>query len=98
MVRPVVLSEAAVRQFRALPKAHQRAVKNGIRVHLEENDAAAETRNKFRLRRPSPHADYELRLGDVRGFYRVRDEIIEVVLIGEKRGHRLRIGGVEFEI
>jgi mRNA-degrading endonuclease RelE of RelBE toxin-antitoxin system len=97
-VRRVVLSDIAVRLFRALPKAQQPAVKNGIRVHLQENDPTEESRNKFRLRRASPHAEYELRLGDFRVFYRVRDEIVEVVLIGEKRGNRLLIGGEEFEI
>jgi hypothetical protein len=39
-----------------------------------------------------------LRLGEVRVFYRVRDEIVEVVLIGQKRGNRLLIGGEEFEL
>jgi mRNA-degrading endonuclease RelE of RelBE toxin-antitoxin system len=39
-----------------------------------------------------------LRLGDVRVFYRIRDETVEVVLIGERRGNRLLIGSEEFEI
>jgi mRNA-degrading endonuclease RelE of RelBE toxin-antitoxin system len=98
MVRRAVLSDAAVRLFRALPKAQQPVVKDGIRVHLQENDPTEETRNKFRLRRPSAHADYELRLGDVRVFYRVREEIVEVVLIGKTRGNRLLIGGEKFDI
>jgi mRNA-degrading endonuclease RelE of RelBE toxin-antitoxin system len=98
MVRRAVLSDAAVRLLRALPKAQQPGVKDGIRVHLQENDPTEETRNKFRLRRPSAHADYELRLGDVRVFYRVREEIVEVVLIGKTRGNRLLIGGEKFDI
>jgi mRNA-degrading endonuclease RelE of RelBE toxin-antitoxin system len=97
-VRRAVLSDTAVKQFRALPKALQAVVKDSMRVHLEENDATQETRNKFRLRRPSAHAEYELRVGDVRVFYRVRDELVEVVLIGVKKGNRLLIGGEEFEI
>ena len=67
-------------------------------MHLQENFPTEETRNKFRLRRPSDHADYELRLGDVRVFYRVQDELVEVVLIGKKQGDRLLIGGEEFEL
>jgi mRNA-degrading endonuclease RelE of RelBE toxin-antitoxin system len=67
-------------------------------LHLQENDPTEETRNKFRLRRPSAHADYELRLGEFRVFYRVRDEIVEVVLIGRKQGNRILIGGEEFDI
>jgi mRNA-degrading endonuclease RelE of RelBE toxin-antitoxin system len=69
-----------------------------MRVHLRENEATRETRNKFRLRRPSAHAEYELRVGDLRVFYRVRDELVEVVLLGVKEGNRLFIGGEEFEI
>ena len=94
----VVLSDAAVKLFRALPKTLQPVVKYGMRIHLEENDPTQETRNRFRLRRPSAHAEYELRIGDVRVFYRVRDEVVEVVLIGVKRGNRLVIGKEEFEI
>lgn len=67
-------------------------------MHLQENDPAEESRAKFRLRRPSPYPEYELRLGDVRVFYRVRDEVADVVLIGHKRGDRLLIGGEEFAI
>ena len=94
----VLLSDTAVRQFRALPKARQASVKQRIRLHLQENDPGEETRNKFRLRRPSPQAEYELRLGDLRVFYRIRDETVEVVLIGVKRGNQVVIGGEEFEI
>jgi mRNA-degrading endonuclease RelE of RelBE toxin-antitoxin system len=94
----VVLSDTAARLFRALPKAQQQGVKDGIRLHLQENNPTEETRNKFRLRRPSAHAEHELRLGDYRIFYRVRGEIAEVVLIGQKRGNRLLIEGEEFEL
>ena len=97
-MRRVVLSDTAVRLFRTFPKAQQPGIRDGIRVQLQENDPTEETRNKFRLRRPSAHAEYELRLGDYRVFYRVRGEIVEVVLIGEKRGNRLLIGGEEFDI
>ena len=69
-----------------------------MRLHLPENDPAEETRNKFRLRRPSPDAEYELRLGDIRVFYKLRGEVVEVVLIGEKRDNRLWIGKETLEI
>jgi hypothetical protein len=64
---------------------------------LGENDATQETRNRSRLRRPSAHAEYE-RLGDVWVFFRVGEEVVEVVLIGRKQGNRLAIGKEEFEI
>jgi hypothetical protein len=65
---------------------------------LGENDATQETRNRFRLRRPSAQAEYELRLGEVRVFYRVSEDVVEIVLIGMKQGNRLVIGKEEFEI
>ena len=64
-----MLSPDAVRQLRAL-RAHDRAtVKEQMREQLGESDATQETRNRFRLRRPSRFADYELRIGDWRVFY-----------------------------
>jgi len=66
--------------------------------HLAEGDPLATARNKFRLRRPSPHAQYELQLWDWRVFYRVREGIVEIVLIGEKRGNVLHVGGKEFQL
>ena len=94
----VVFSESAVRGLRRLPQAAQAAVKKGARTHLEENDPRQESRNKFRLRRASPHAEYELRIGSWRVFYRVIGERVEVLLIGEKKGNALWIDGKEFEL
>jgi hypothetical protein len=68
----------------------------GIRLHLVDSDPAEATRNKFRLRRPSEHADFELRIGQWRVFYRVlRDDVI-VTLLGRKEGNHLLIDGEEF--
>src|SRR5260370_22823632 len=97
-------TSCCVRWVEGAPAARWKGVrewkgaKDSMRVHLRENDATQETRKKIRLRRPSAYAEYELRFGDVRVFYRVRDELIEVVLIGVKEGNRLFIGGEEFEI
>ena len=69
---------------------------DGIRAHLVEADPAEETRNKFRLRRPSEHADFELRLGQWRVFYRVLERTVVVTLLGKKEGNRLLIDGEVF--
>jgi len=97
-VPQVVLSEEALRHFRRMPKADRTLVREGIRIHLEEGDPAQASRNKFRLRRPSPHAEFELRLGRWRVFYRLREGRVEVVILGEKRGNLLFIGGEEFAL
>ena len=94
----IVFSATAVWLLKALPKTQQAAVKGGVSVHLPENDPAGESRNKIRLRRVSPHAEFELRIGDLRVFYRIRGEIVEVVLLGRKEGERLWIGGEEFQL
>jgi mRNA-degrading endonuclease RelE of RelBE toxin-antitoxin system len=97
-VNRVLFSKEAVRSFRQASAASRRLLKEGIQKHLAEGDPLETTRNKFRLRRPSQHAEFELRLQDWRVFYRVRDGIVEIVLLGEKRGNVLLIGGEEFEL
>lgn len=69
-----------------------------MREQLEETNATQETRQRFRLRRPSDVAEFELRVGDWRLFYRVKDEEVQVVLIGEKRGEQLFIDGKRFTL
>jgi mRNA-degrading endonuclease RelE of RelBE toxin-antitoxin system len=94
--RRVDLSPDAVRQLRAL-RAHDRTlVKEQIREQLEESDATQQTRNRFRLRRPSQLADYELRVRDWRIFYRVIGGTVQVALIGRKRGNMLLIDRKRF--
>ena len=67
-----------------------------MRQQLADADATAETQQRCRLRRPSEAAEFELRVGNWRVFYRVRGEEVQVVLIGEKRGERLFIDGKRF--
>ena len=68
----------------------------GIRAHLVEADPTEATRNKFRLRRPSEHADFELRIGRWRVFYRTFGDDVVVTLLGRTEGNRLLIEGEEF--
>jgi hypothetical protein len=44
------------------PTAARTLLKETIRKRLSEQDPTEETRNRFRLRRISQHADYELRI------------------------------------
>ena len=94
--RRVVLSPDAVRQLGTLRAHDRRLVKDQIRAQLAESDATQETRNRFRLRRPSRFADYELRIRDWRVFYRVTDEAVQVVLVGRKSGNSLIIDRKRF--
>ena len=65
-------------------------------THLRDDDAMTETRNRFRLRRPSPVAEFELRVEDWRVFYRVVGDEVQVVMIGRKPRNVLIVDGKRF--
>lgn len=46
----------------------------------------------------SPYADFELRIESWRVFYRVKEEVVIVELIGRKKGNVVLIDGKEFEL
>jgi mRNA-degrading endonuclease RelE of RelBE toxin-antitoxin system len=95
-MREVLLSPDAVRQFRALRARDQRLLRDALTKQLKEADATQETRNRFRLRRPSQVADFDLRVRDLRVFYRVADRQVQVALIGRKEGNELIVEGRKF--
>jgi mRNA-degrading endonuclease RelE of RelBE toxin-antitoxin system len=97
-VNQVVFAPAAVRQFKRLPAAARSLLKDALRKQLAEQDPTEESRNRFRLRRISEFADYELRIDPWRIFYRVEDEVVTIELIGQKKGNVLLIGGKEFKL
>jgi hypothetical protein len=100
--RKAELTDAALNALAEMKKVDRRFVLDGIKTHLIENDPAEVTRNKFPLKRPSEQAERELRLDNWRVFYSVtneeEDQLVLINLIGEKRGNKLFIGGVEFEL
>jgi mRNA-degrading endonuclease RelE of RelBE toxin-antitoxin system len=68
-------------------------------VELLELDPLAESRNMKTLR-PNPVADRELRIwSKYRILFNVNleEEVVTVVLVGEKRGRKLLVRGEEFE-
>ena len=87
-----------VRQFKRLRAAARKLIKETIRERLLEQDPREETRNRFRLRRISEHANYELRVDPWRVFYRVQDKTVTVEQIGQKKGNVLLIEGKEFKL
>lgn len=97
-VNQVVFSPAAVRQFKRLPAAARSLLKNAVREQLAEQDPTEERRNRFRLRRVSEFADYELRVDPWRVFYRVEGKVVTIELIGQKKGNVLLIGRKEFKL
>ena len=98
MKRTVTLSPDAARQFRRLRAAERATLREALKAELGDDDATVETKNRFRLRRPSPYADYELRVKALRAFYRVEGQTVRVILIGKKRGGALLIEGKRFTL
>ena len=96
MKRRAVFKPQALQHLRWLPVGQQRVVTDGIRRHLVENDPCVEARNKFRLRRASGAADYELRLGELRVFYRVEGFVVYITVVAVKAGNVLNVMGEEF--
>jgi mRNA-degrading endonuclease RelE of RelBE toxin-antitoxin system len=97
-MREVVFSPAAARQYKKLPAHARSLIKSRVSELLGGEDATEETRNRFRLRRQSLHADYELLVEPWRLYYRVRGDLVVVELIGRKEGNRLFIEGKEFRL
>lgn len=98
MTRQVVFKPQALEHLRWLPVHQQRVVTDGIRRHLVGNDPSEQTRNKFRLRRSSNAADYELRLGPLRVLYRIEGSVVSIAVVGLKRGNTLIVRGEEFAL
>ena len=97
-MRPVVLTPAAVRQYKRLGAGVRSLLKRTMAERLGRQDPTLQDRNRFRLRRLSPHADFELRVERWRVFYRVQEDAVLVELIGRKVGNRLVIEGMEFTL
>ena len=92
----MVLGPDATRQLRALRAYDVTALKDAMRRQLADTDATHESQQRFRLRRPSDVAEFELRVAKWRVFYRVKGDEVQVVLIGEKRGEKLFIDKKRF--
>ena len=69
-----------------------------MQASLGQDDASVESKNRFRLRRPSGQFEFEFRDGDLRVFYRVDGGEVLIDAIGRKRGNQLLIGGVKVNL
>ena len=96
--RTILLSPDAVRQLKRLVAKDRARLRDALRAALAKDDATVETRNRFRLRRPMPRAEYELRAGDLRAFYRVEGSEVRITVIGKKIRNVLIVEGRRFTI
>ena len=93
----VEVKKAALEHLRWFGKKTGRKLLQSALEYLER-DPLAETKNLKTLR-PNPLAQRELRLfGKYRVLFSVdeEDDLVTVLLVGEKRGNRLLVMGEEF--
>jgi len=74
----------------------QRIILGGVAEFLEV-DANRESKRRKQMR-PNPLAPWELRIGDYRVFYEIREESVRVLAIGHKVHNELFIRGQKVEI
>jgi mRNA-degrading endonuclease RelE of RelBE toxin-antitoxin system len=86
------------KHLKALTARQRSLVYSGIEAQLT-NQPDVETRTRKRMRQ-NPLAPWELRLGDLRVYYRVMEEpkIVEIAAVGTKRREQIWIGGERADI
>lgn len=92
----VEYSPETERHLLCLRARDRRIVLHAVDLHLRQ-EPTRETRSRKPMR-PNPLAPWELRIGDLRVYYDVREEPERVVLIravGVKERQRILIGGDE---
>jgi mRNA-degrading endonuclease RelE of RelBE toxin-antitoxin system len=92
-------SPDAVDHLQRLPVRDQRNVVDGVDEQLA-HQPAVETRNRKPMR-PNPIAPWELRIGQLRVYYEVKEEpdlVVTVLAVGVKERNVVRIGGEEVNL
>jgi hypothetical protein len=87
-------AEAVQSHLDVLTAAQKRTVFRGVEQQLAR-EPTVETRNR-KLMRPNPLAAWELRLGDLRVYYRVietPESVVQIAAVGLKKRNEVWIGG-----
>jgi mRNA-degrading endonuclease RelE of RelBE toxin-antitoxin system len=87
------------KHLRSLTARDRRIVLDGIEQSLT-HQPMVETRHRKPMR-PNPLAAWELRLGNLRVYYRVVDrprKLVEIAAIGVKRRNQIWIGGDKVDL
>lgn len=99
MAFEIVYSPEAIDHLLALTKFEQTIALDQVDEQLTHQPQLPTRRRK--LLRPNPIAPWELRIGDLRIFYRVEItpiELVTVAAIGKKIGNQLWIGGERIDL
>ena len=94
----VKFTSSALDDIAPFKKCERKTILDGIDKQLVY-EPHVETRNRKRLR-PNRTSEWEVRIGKYRVFYDVRqtERIVEVTVIGEKRGNMVLVRGEEYEL
>jgi mRNA interferase RelE/StbE len=98
LVYRVIISHDAEEHLRALTARQRSTVLDHLKEQLTYQPTVA-TRNR-KLMEPNLIASWELRIGNIRVYYKVWEEeerTVEVIAIGIKVRSRVRCGDKEFE-
>ena len=79
----IVLAPAAVEAYRALPARRRAEVRDALETHLRHEPRRV-SRSRIKRLRGMRQPQYRLRVGDLRVFYDVTDEAVEVLAIVSK--------------
>jgi len=79
----IVLAPHAVRELRALPARLHAEVRDALKTHLRREPRKV-SKSRIKRLRGMRKPQFRLRVGDIRVFYDVRDETVEVLAIVAK--------------
>ncbi len=73
----------------ALSATERSRLKAAMQASLGDDDASVPNRNRFALRRVSEQSEFEFRDGNLRVFYRIVEDEVQVDAIGRKTNNQL---------
>lgn len=79
----VILAPSAVRSFRALPARVRATVRDAMERHLR-HEPARTSKSRIKRLRGLSHPQYRLRVDDIRVFYDITEEAVQVLAIVSK--------------
>ena len=79
----IALSPEAIQDLRRLKASHRSAVKQAMETHLR-HEPMKESKSRIKRLRGIQHPGYRLRVGEVRVFYDVSGEMVEILAIISK--------------
>ena len=79
----IVLAPGAIRALRTLPARWRSEVRNGIETHLRHEPRKV-SKSRIKRVRGMSQPQFRLRVGEIRVFYDVTDEAVEILAIVTK--------------